>query len=174
MPDLTQEKKDELAEKHIIIPVFGKKARQKFRDLTGWRNREGCQMWQGPVSGNGYGCFIWNKISYTASRVAWTLASGPIPANKLVCHKCDNRACVNPNHLFIASNQENMLDALKKGRLLVGSQNPNAKTTESVVRKVRKLRQDQNMTYGKLAKLFGLTMSHVYQICSRKRWQHVV
>lgn len=80
-----------------------------------------CKEWSGYISSKGYGRInlskgIENKVAL-AHRVAWELVHGPIPNGIFVCHKCDNRKCVNVDHLFLGTNTDNMRDASNKGRV---------------------------------------------------------
>lgn len=86
-----------------------------------------CWIWQKFKNNDGYGS-IWveDKI-YRTHRLAYLLWIGEIPYNVCVCHKCDNRACINPDHLWIGSHIENMQDMVKKKRTLYGEQRPNNK-----------------------------------------------
>lgn len=87
----------------------------------------GCWLWNRETRGRGlrgnrktpniYGAFYFNGKTQSAHRVAWQLTFGPIPSRLLVCHTCDNGLCVNPEHLFLGTNRDNMQDCSRKGRI---------------------------------------------------------
>lgn len=78
------------------------------------RGPDECWPWRGDVGTSGYGMFTTNRC-YIASRVAWYLANGQQPGG-LVCHTCDNKLCINPAHLWIGTDADNMADKMAKGR----------------------------------------------------------
>jgi len=83
---------------------------------------DGCWEWRSAIRGNGYGAFFTHLIEegrkcLGAHRYSWILANGPIPEGLWVLHKCDNRICVNPDHLFLGDRTDNMRDAAKKQRI---------------------------------------------------------
>ncbi len=80
----------------------------------------GCFLWLGPRTGNGYGAIKIGKKMCAAHRIVYEEFVGPIPPGLLVCHKCDVPLCVNPAHLFLGTNKDNMLDAARKGRTASG------------------------------------------------------
>lgn len=76
-----------------------------------------CWNWKASKSLQGYGQIVIRYKRYKAHRIAWYLANGNFPKKLCVCHHCDNPSCVNPDHLFLGSHQNNMSDASHKGRM---------------------------------------------------------
>lgn len=88
----------------------------------------GCWLWAGAAKPAGYGTFFMNGAYLNAHRASWMLHKGQIADGFLVCHHCDSPACVNPSHLFLGTQEENMRDMDVKGRRVtacqIGSSNP--------------------------------------------------
>lgn len=136
----------------------------------GWRE---CWEWTGAVNSSGYGSFSWLNRREGAHRVAYKLQIGDIPKGLCVCHRCDNRLCVNPGHLFLGTKAENNADMATKGRSTRGSRNPQAKLTEKQVRRIRADYEPRRVTQAKLAKRYGVHEATIWRIIHRVDWAHL-
>lgn len=146
------------------------------------KDSSGCWLWQGYLTG-GYGYITVNGKSILAHRYSYELHNGAIPEGSgyhgtCVCHRCDVRNCVNPNHLFLGSNLENMKDRDRKGRQWRGEtrslanrgeRNPQAKL---LPHQVQAIRSDKRKLKD-IADDFALGVATVSQIRSRKLWKHI-
>jgi hypothetical protein len=136
-----------------------------------------CWEWTGPLRNKwGYGRAYRQTRPLLAHRVSWELAHGEVPAGQLVLHKCDNPLCVNPAHLFIGDNADNMRDCASKGRNHVvrhnGEENPAAKITADQAKAIREMRRHTGLSYDKIGARFGLAGGTVRDIIKRETWRH--
>ncbi len=90
---------------------------ERFVKFT--RYKDGCWIWTGAKRTSGYGVFKLDGKAESAHRVSYKLFKGNIPEGIFVCHTCDNPMCVNPDHLFLGTASDNMMDAQNKGRLVI-------------------------------------------------------
>lgn len=128
-----------------------------------------CWEFSNRVRGNGYLRMTVRNKSVYAHRFLWETFNGPIPPGFDICHKCDNRKCVNPEHLFLGTRADNMQDAMVKGRVQRGSDRYNAKLTEGDVANIR----SSNLTPILLAQSYKVSITTIRLILKRKTWRHV-
>ena len=132
---------------------------------------DGCWEWSGYVSKSGYShC---TNRSLNVHRIAWEWANGPIPPGKFVLHQCDNRICVRPDHLFLGTHIENMLDMRMKGRSARGEQVSIAKLTAPAVRDIRAAHADGGVSIRALARQYGVRPKTLAQVIRRETWKHI-
>ena len=133
----------------------------------------GCWLWLGHTDGFGYGKTMFGKRTYRAHRLSWEAHRGHPPGDRFVCHKCDVPACVNPDHLWLGTHDDNMRDMRAKGRHPFtdqrGEANPFSRLTEDIVRRVRAA----SGTCPDIAIRFGLNKWTVHDVRARRTWRHI-
>lgn len=137
----------------------------------------GCWNWTACTNSSGYGNIGHNGKTVGAHRLAWELVNGSIPDGKFVLHHCDNRACINPVHLFLGGHLENARDRMRKGRSKgaapAGERNGSAKLTEGCVVFIRQLYGKGWYSQREIAEMFGVTQTVIGDLIRRKTWRHV-
>jgi hypothetical protein len=134
-----------------------------------------CWLWVGPTYRNsGYGCLNVLGKMLLSHRMSWVMAFGSIPSGMCVLHRCDNRPCVNPSHLFLGTKSDNMKDMMAKGRYVrsgfPGELNPSAKLTASQVAEIR-TRLASGETKAAQARRYGVCHSTISLISSGMTWR---
>jgi hypothetical protein len=132
-----------------------------------------CWEWNGTISFYGYGVFNIDGVVLKSHRVSFFIKNKIDPKELMVCHSCDNRKCVNPNHLFLGTNKDNMQDALSKKRMFVGEKNHQSKLLDIDVLNIRKLYLNGDISQDKLSKMFGVGQDQISRIVNNKLWKHV-
>jgi len=137
------------------------------------RRTTGCWFWLGSVTTHGYGRCRINSRHQAAHRLAYELAYGSIPEGMSVCHRCDNRRCVRPDHLFLGTTADNLHDMVVKGRSSHGERNGHAVLTSQVVLEIRARYASGAGLQRELAVAFGISQLTVSNIVTRKTWRHL-
>ena len=138
---------------------------------------EGCWLWQGATNLQGYGKLSRGRVSegtLAAHRLSYEIAFGAIPPGQYVLHKCDTPLCVRPDHLFLGSQTDNLLDMTLKGhrsfRPHSGESNGRAKLVETQVSQIRgRFAKDESRA--KLAKEYGVDWSTIDRIVKQTSWK---
>ena len=167
------------------------------------RADSGCLEWRRALNGTGYGTTSFERRQWIAPRLAYTVTFGPIPHGMCVCHRCDNRLCIEPSHLFLGTTQDNTRDRHQKGRdakgpthawavsrdrmstgdrhyartrpelLPRGERHGCAKLTENDVRAIRAEYAVGGTQQRALAGKYGISRTTVREIVNRHTWAHV-
>ena len=135
----------------------------------------GCHLWDGYTKPTGYGRVQWKGRMWLLHRLAWTLTHGPVPDNVCVCHRCDVRSCVNPDHLFLGTHAENMADMKSKGRAkgTRGEDNKMSKLTSAQVLDVRRRYAGGGVTYSQLGRELGVHKTLIGYVVRKEIWRHL-
>lgn len=132
----------------------------------------GCWEWQKPLHIRGYGQVCHDAKQVLAHRFSYETFKGEIPDGLHVCHTCDNRKCVNPDHLWLGTNADNTTDKVRKGRHVYGTKAHCAKLSDEKVLEIVNL-VEGGMSQGKVAKMYGISQPVVSRIMSGESWAHV-
>jgi len=163
----------------MMIPV-NEKVHTDFWERVSAGADDACWDWIGGKKPPGYGTLLiggrGGKL-YLAHRVSYTLAFGSIPKGEgfhgtVVRHSCDNVSCVNPKHLFLGTQADNVKDSLVRNRYSRGSNHPGAKLTENDVAEMREL-MDWGFMQRVVAKAYGVSYMVCWNIRHGYKWRHV-
>lgn len=132
----------------------------------------GCLLWIGGRFADQYGCLRVNGKARRVHRIAYELAYGEISSELNVCHRCDNKLCIESTHLFLGTHGENVADRHIKGRDARGEKHGRVKLTTDNVRTIRN-RVECGISKTQLAYEFGVDSSLIRQIVNRKIWTHI-
>lgn len=157
------------------MPKFRKPLAERHAQYYKRGNKRQCWLWVASTDRHGYGrILIYDPFapkghrSTTAHRVAYALHRGKVSDAKFVLHTCDNRACVNPNHLYLGTHLDNMADQRRRGRTK-GEKQHNAKLTDADVRAIKR---DTRYQYV-IAKEYGVIQATISKIKLGKTWGHI-
>ena len=141
--------------------------------LFGWsmvEKTDGCWLWRGSLS-YGYGQISYRDKSLRAHRVVYELIYGPIPKGFFVCHHCDKKSCVRPDHLFLGTAKDNSADATAKGLVAHGERNGWSKLTSKAAITIFRQYHRHGIPITRLGKQYGVTPQAVWHIVIGRTWR---
>jgi hypothetical protein len=165
------------------------------RLLFGIKKNNDCWEWQAFIMPNGYGRISYKGIDHYTHRLSYETFKGTIPEKKLVCHTCDNRKCINPEHLWIGTCEENTRDACNKGKMKgwigkkhskesilkmrkphnidrKGEKHPNSKLNNVMVKEIKDLIKS-GMTHREIGDKYSVSRCCISDVIRGKRWSHI-
>lgn len=153
---------------------FSRDISERLADKISVSAETGCWNWHATKNNKGYGKLWVDGRKQYAHRVSYVIHNGHIPRGINVCHRCDNPSCINPSHLFLGTQAENIADRDAKGRQRIserkGADNGNSKLNEQDVVAIRAAK---GMKLRELASQYGVTPTQISFIRRGKSWGHV-
>lgn len=162
--------------------------RDRFESKIHYCPTTGCWLWSDVLNGRGYGHLTFNRKVYLAHRFSWELHRGPITDGLFVCHKCDVRSCVNPDHLFLGTCKDNLQDMGRKGRSAMqsnpearrkvglahqGERNTTSRLTTEQVLGILALRPTKRGDVAREARRLGVHSVTVSDVLNGRTWTHL-
>lgn len=135
-------------------------------------SEQGCLEWLGAIRPDGYGKFGYKKFQTLAHIYAYKRAFGEQSEDAVIRHTCDNRKCVNPDHLRTGTHADNVEDKVSKNRHCFGEGHSNSKLTEQEVTEICDLMKNKTFMQKDIAKLYGVCKHTVYLIKKGKMWRY--
>lgn len=188
MCSLHERRRQKYGDPLVTQPRGGRRESVEARFAAKTRQEGSCLVWTASLNQGGYGAFR-ALGEYTAHRVAWVLAHGEIPDGMCVLHRCDNRRCVNIDHLWLGTYLDNVRDMERKGRarhpsgkdhgtwrkpesVRRGAGVGTSKLTDDQVRQIRR-RYVDGETQGSIARDIGISQTTVSRIVLKQTWAHI-
>lgn len=132
----------------------------------------GCWNWTGKLMWHGYGRMEIDENQMYAHRASWFIHHGEIPDGLFVCHHCDNKKCVNPEHLYLGTAQQNMNDAVARNRFPLGTKRKNTKLTEDQVVEI-KIAIKRGDRDSEIARAYGRSDETIRGIRIGRTWKQI-
>ena len=135
------------------------------------KQKGGCWIFTSTHGGTDYGMLsVSSGEEYLAHRISWEIHNGKIPNGLLVLHHCDVPKCVNPDHLYLGTRQQNMDDMVSRGRSVTGEKHPNHKLTRTQIKTIRERYSTGKYSQQSLADSFGVHQTNIGFIVRNKTW----
>ncbi len=155
---------------------------ERFWDKVDVKGPDDCWLWTACCTGAGYGQIRIAGVTIYAHRLSWEMANYDIPDGMCVLHTCsgrypsgsfENRRCVNPEHLYVGSDQDNADDTRRDGKSGKGELSGLAKLTNEKVWEIRKEYRNGGTTHREIANAYGVSQALISNIINRKIWGHI-
>jgi predicted XRE-type DNA-binding protein len=152
---------------------------KKFMERVEFDPMTSCWLWAGPTAAGGYGYQRYEGRVQKTHRISWALHNGYMPPRHIkVCHRCDTPACVNPDHLWLGTQADNVADMWAKGRGKPpvpkrGSANPMAVLDEEQVWAIRHMIRNGSFTQPQIREAYGVSQMTINRIARFETWPHV-
>lgn len=155
----------------MLYPLVMKTTYERFIEKI--KIVDECWEWISSSDGR-YGFFKFENLNYRSHRMSWMLHFGEIPQGMLICHKCDNMICVNPDHLFLGTQKDNVRDCIKKSRMNrpTGEKNNLSRFKESDIHEIRNLYLE-GISSHEIAEKYSTSPSEICDILRCKIWKHL-
>ncbi len=137
-------------------------------------DERGCLIWPYRLGTSGYGAYKIKLKQCITHRLLWKIHNGEIPKGICIMHSCDNRPCVNIQHLSAGTWADNNRDRMRKGRSAVGERSGRVKLSDDKVREIRRKYATGGTTCTKLGMQFGVSNHQISQVVTFKSWRHVI
>lgn len=156
----------------------GETAAERMLSAVEFDTVGGCWLWSRAANELGYGVLYDNGTRWPAHRLSYRVWVGEIPEGHVVCHRCDVPACINPAHLFVGTQAENLADMRAKGRrgsvrVYSGSSNVMSRLTEADIPKILNAAND-GQSFTAIGRTFGVSRVTVSKIVNGRAWRHVM
>ena len=148
--------------------------KQRFWKYVDKKSDYECWSWTGSCNNDGYGHLNIKNKTTRITRFSWIIHNGKIPNGLCALHRCDNPKCVNPSHLFLGTQEDNIKDMINKKRdnkaKQKGENNGMHKLTLNEVKEIRKLYNKKQLTGKQIGKIFNVHQVTISRICNNKNW----
>ncbi len=146
---------------------------ERFWSKVDKKGEDDCWNWTAMKNKKRYGNFTVNIRTIQVHRYSYELTYGKIPEGVNVCHKCDNKLCVNPKHLFLGTQKDNMEDMVKKGRSLKGEKNNSSKLTDKDIIEIIEMYKNKSIPVKTISQKYNVNYQTIREICRGLRWKHI-
>jgi len=138
------------------------------------RDENDCWEWVGGKDKDGYGRMMIDRHNYRTHRLTYIETYGSIPEGLIICHRCNNPSCCNPNHLYAGTIRENSQQCTKEGRRVSGEKHYKTILSDKDILKIRSLYSTGTFSQRELGRMFGVTQAAIWYIINNKTRKYIL